>query len=601
MRNGRRDRIAGALLCLALAACAAAAPKRPDPMARGDYGYTKAYLSWQIRNDMEKHDVTGLSIALVDDQRVVWAEGFGYADERRGIRATPETVYRVGSISKILTATAAMQLAEAGRLDLDGPLQEVLPEFSIRSRFPHAGPVTPRGLLTHHSGLPSDRMKGMWSRNPEPFTEVANQLGEEYLAHPPGMVFSYSNLGMTLLGHAVATVAGRDFSVYMDQNVLRPLRMAHSSFSVSPDRSPAAARGYRNGEQADETPLRDVPAAGLNSTVLDLSRFLRMIFAGGRADGRRILRPETVAEMLRPQNPDVPLDLDLRVGLGWALSGLGDIDLRGAGPVAHHSGAMLTHRSMLIAVPRYKLGVVVLANSATAGSTVQRAAAEALKLALEAKAGVRQPARAQVADAAPPAPPGSVRALVGRYASRAGLVEIRESGGVPRAAVMRRTFSLVPRADGLFALRYRVLGIFPVGLGPLDYVGVGAAEVAGHDILKARMDGQEIVVGERIRPVPIPPEWLERLGTYEIVNPGDDLVLLEGMRLRRQDGLLLVDYAMPAFFEGTMSMALAPLSDSEAVFCGLGRGLGETVRAVTIEGEERLQYSGYLLRRTRAD
>jgi len=600
MRNGRRGATAWAFLCLALAACAAA-PKRPDPIARGDYTYAKSYVSWQIRNDMRKHDVTGLSIALVDDQRVVWTQGFGYADERRGIRATPETVYRVGSISKLFTATAAMRLAEEGKLDIDRPLREVLPGFSIRSRFPDAGPVTPRGILTHHSGLPSDRMKGMWSRDPAPFTEVVREIHEESLAYPPGTVFSYSNLGMTLLGHAVTAVAGRDFSAHVDEAVLRPLGMAHSFFSPYPAVSPAASLGYRNGEEADEPGLRDVPAGGLNSTVLDLSRFLKMIFAGGDAEGGRILRPETVAEMLRPQNAGVPLDLDLRVGLGWMLAGLGDVNLRGAGPVAYHSGATITHRALLVAIPGYKLGVAVLANSAAAGPVVHRAAATALKLALEAKAGIRQPARVQIPDAERAAPPGSAPALAGRYASRAGLVEIRETGSGLRAEVMHRTFSLVPRADGLFALRYKVLGIFPVGLGTLDDVGVGREEVGGREILAARLDGKEFVVGDRIRPVPIPARWRERLGTYEIANPGDDFVLLERMRLREENGTLLVDYAMPSFFDGTMSMALAPLSDSEAVFCGLGRGLGETVRAVTVQGEERLRYSGYLLRRTRAE
>jgi hypothetical protein len=141
------------------------------------------------------------------------------------------------------------------------------------------------------------------------------------------------------------------------------------------------------------------------------------------------------------------------------------------------------------------------------------------------------------------------------------------------------------------------LGIFGISLGDLDSVGVGRAEIAGHDLLKARLNGEEIVVGDRIRPVPIPVKWLGRLGPYEIVNPGADTVLLEGMRLRQGNGLLLVDYSMPRFFKGSMSLAMEPLSDLEAVFYGLGRGLGETLSVETVQGEERLRYSGYLLKR----
>lgn len=583
-------------LCAVLAGCSTA-PKRPESPARGDYTYAKEYVSWLARKEMQRREVTGLSIALVDDQRVVWAEGFGYADQAHSIKATSETVYRVGSVSKLFTATAAMQLGEEGKLDIDQPLKAYLPGFSIRSRFPDVGPVTPRSLMTHHSGIPSDLLKGMWTRNPEPFTNVVNRIRDEYAAHPPNTVFSYSNLGVTLLGHALENVAGRDFPSHMDASLLRPLGMTHSSFSTGGDRSPLASKGYRNGKEAEETHLRDIPAAGLNSSVLDLSRFLRMVFGGGRVGTRQILQPGTLAEMLRPQNVDVPLDLDLRVGLGWALSGLGDIDIKNAGPVAHHSGATLHHRSMVIILPAHKLGVVVLANASTAGYVVNKVATGALKLALEAKTGIRQPERKKPEEGGESPPKETLRAYEGRYATNAGVVAVRETSGGLRAEVMNRTFRLAPRADGLLALRYRILGLFPVSLGDLDHVGVARATIAGREILKVRMDGQELLVGQRIRPVPISGKWLERAGEYEITNPGEDTVLLETMRLRQDGGLLLADFSMPLFHKGTLSYAIGPISDTEAVIYGLGRGLGETIRVDTIDGKEVVGYSGYLLRR----
>ena len=109
---------------------------------------------------MKKNSVTGLSIALVDDQRIVWAEGFGYADQEKKIPATADTLYRVGSISKLFTDTAAMQLVEQGKLDIDQPLKKYIPNFSIKSRYPDTAEITPRQLMTHHSGLPRDRLKG---------------------------------------------------------------------------------------------------------------------------------------------------------------------------------------------------------------------------------------------------------------------------------------------------------------------------------------------------------------------------------------------------------------------------------------------------------
>ncbi|HWR72054.1 MAG TPA: serine hydrolase domain-containing protein, partial [Nitrospirota bacterium] len=232
------------IVCTSLLAACASAPIKPETTLPGDYEYAKQYLTWLIKKEMKKFDVTGLSIALVDDQRVVWAEGFGYADKANKVPATPETVYRVGSISKLFTVTAAMQLAEQGRFDIDKPLQTYLPEFSIKSRFPDAGPITPRSIMTHHSGLPSDLIQGMWTKDPEPFTSVASRLTDEYAAYPPNFVFSYSNLAMTLLGHAIEKTSGRDFVSLLDDRVLKPLQMTHSSFAPpGPDGRPLMPKG----------------------------------------------------------------------------------------------------------------------------------------------------------------------------------------------------------------------------------------------------------------------------------------------------------------------------------------------------------------------
>jgi CubicO group peptidase (beta-lactamase class C family) len=163
-----------------LSGCASA-PVMPQSIARNDYSSVTQYLTRLIEYEMNESKVTGLSIALVDDQHIVWAQGFGYADKTNNIAATPQTVYRAGSVSKLFNATAAMQLVEQGKLDIDQPLQTYLPEFSIKSRFAQAGPITARGILTHHSGLPGDLANGMFTENPAPFTTVVGRLKELHL------------------------------------------------------------------------------------------------------------------------------------------------------------------------------------------------------------------------------------------------------------------------------------------------------------------------------------------------------------------------------------------------------------------------------------
>lgn len=602
--------IRGVLLMVLVAGCASM-PQKPAAAARGDYSYTREYISWLIRQEMDTQQVTGLSIALVDNQEVVWAEGFGYADRAKGIAATPATIYRAGSISKLFTATAAMQLVDDGLLDIDKPLQRYLPEFTIKSRFPAAAPITARTILTHHSGLPGDLLKGMWTARPASLTEELLLLQDEYVANPPGQVFAYSNVGPSMLGHALEKITARDFAAQLSISLFLPLRMAKSSFSTKIDHSALGSKAYRNNEEAEETPLRGIPAGGLNSSVLDLSHFISMFFGDGWFRERLILKAGSVQEMLRPQNSRVPLDLSFRVGLGWMLGSIGGLDIKNAGPVAHHGGATLYHRSQLVILPEQKLGVVVLANSASAGSVVNKVATETLKLALEAKTGITQEPRPQ--ERSQPAKSGAkgplakkerrlltaaeLQAFEGRYDTVAGLVQVINKTDYLEAELLNRTFRLVPRTDGLLAMSYRVLGLFPVSLGELDRVYLDRESVAGRDILKAVIDGKEYLVGERLQPVTIPEQWEQRAGEYEVINGGDDTVLLDSLRLRSEDGFLIVDYTLPHFTKETMSLALKPLSATEAVICGLGRGKGETIRVITRGKEELLAYSGYLLRR----
>src|SRR5574341_226143 len=207
--------------------CCAGAPGTSLTGQPGTYTKTQQDIGRLIERAMHKNDVTGLSIALVDDQQVVWAQGFGHADEKNNIPATPETVYRVGSLAELLTATAAMQLAEQGKIDLDRPLQTYLPEFSIKGRFSDPQPITLRHLMSHHAGLPTNFLKGMWSTTPAPFTSLVDVLRNEYTAYPPNVVWSFSNLGVTLVGHVIEKISGESFATHLEKAVFRPLGMRH--------------------------------------------------------------------------------------------------------------------------------------------------------------------------------------------------------------------------------------------------------------------------------------------------------------------------------------------------------------------------------------
>jgi CubicO group peptidase (beta-lactamase class C family) len=547
---------------------------------------------------MRKHDIVGLSIALVDDQRVVWAQGFGHADKEANVPATADTLYRVASISKLFTATAAMQLAERGQLDIDRPLQDYIPGFSIQTRYAQSAPITPRTLMTHHAGLPRDVLKGMVTRQPQPFGSVVEDLRTSTMAYAPGTLFSYSNTGVTLLGQAIENVSGVAFAEHMQRTVLHPLGMSHSSFRTGVSDGPLMSKGYHKGQLAEQFALRDVPAGGLNSSVTELSRFVSMVFADGKAGGHQILQPHTLRTMLQPQNLAVPLDFDLLMGLGWMLGSLGKTPIEGAGLLAQHGGALQAFRGQLKILPAHKLGVVILANSSSAGEAIDEIANDALSLALEAKTGIRptEPPRQQHTEAR--LPESALEEYPGRYTTMAGLARIRADGTRLKADAMQRNFDLVPRGSGQLQLRYSLLGLLRIPLGPLDDIGLSLRSVAGRQVLVAHANGQEVLVGQKmaLAAAPITPAWRQRLGSYEIEDGGNDHLFTRNIRLIEDQGQLVVDVAIEDEPARTR-IPLKPLSDTEALLLGLLDDGGETLGVGQFNGEERLLFSGYQLKR----
>jgi CubicO group peptidase (beta-lactamase class C family) len=584
------------ILGLLLSACATP-PAKPEQMARGDYSYTERYLRWFIPREMRRVGVPGLSIALVDDQRVVWAQGFGYADAERKRPAGVQTLYGIGSISKLFTATAVMQQVEQGHLDLDAPVSQYLPDFSLRTRYRASGPITTRNLLTHHAGLPGDRLKGMWSLHPAPFEQVFPLLRDEYVSYPPDLVFSYSNLGYALLGRLVEKASGQSYLSYMQDALLTPLGMDHTRFLTEPLSDPQMAVGYRQGQPgAERYLLREVPAGALVSNVADMSRFIRLWLADGRAGTRVLVGSEALREMWRRQNADVALDMDFRIGLGWML-GLPGLDY--AGPVVHHNGGTLGAASELIVLPQHKLGVIVLANSAAASAALNTIAVQTLKLALEAKAGLREPpASTPVAPPALTTNTASLAPWAGAYAGNLGAVfMLRNKGDYLQTRFLGRTMALLPRADGTFAVQYRLFGWLPMDFAGLRDLALSLHTVGDRQVVALHYKGQRTLAGMKISPHPVSPAWRARTGRYVIVNKGDDGTLFEDMQLAYENGLLVLKYTLPEAPGFTPSLALDPVSDTQAVSLGLGRFMGETFRVINVEGQERIAYSGYILRR----
>jgi CubicO group peptidase (beta-lactamase class C family) len=550
-----------------------------------------------VEEQMEAERIPGLSIALIDDQQLLWSAGFGYADVAARVPARADTIYPTGTLTMTLTAAAVMQLADRGALDPDDAIERVLPEFSMRHRQASAPRITPRQLMTHHAGLPAMRLNGMWTREPESLERLVYRLREEYLAGIPGEVHAPSHLGYSVLGRMIEVVSGRAFETYMREELLAPLGMRDSSFRLADLERTRLAKGYWRGHtETDTLPVRDTPAAGLYSTVNDLARFVQMLFAGGERAGRRMLGERTVRDLWRAQNERVELDLDTRVGLGWRLSG---IRLKGAPRVVWQYGSSPIGRGRMVVLPESRLAVVVLGNSSGGARALEKVSEEALAMLLEGRESPKQ--LAQLHEAVPERGAVSGKEFAGHYASMVGLVTVTAEGARVRAAMLNKLFGLDPRPDGLYDIDYRLLGFLPVSFGVLKEVSIQPARLNGQHYAIVRYRDHVLRFAQRFEPQPLTPAWQARLGEYHVTGKDALLELIEmrPLRLVHEDGVLFFRYRWPGWLGLVVQVPVRPVSDTELVLEGNGWLMGETIRVVRAGGEERLAYSGYELRRVR--
>lgn len=303
----------------------------------------------------------GLSIGIVHDQDLIWAKGYGVANREKHEVATPTTLYRIASVSKLFTATAIMQLRDAGKLQLDDPVSKYLPWFHLKNVQPDAPAITIRHLLTHTSGLPRELPLFYWNDLKFPTRdEMMRLLPGQDTIFPPEVEFKYSNLGLAVVGEIVTAVSGEPYARYIENHVLKPLGM--TSTRVIPDpTTPGLAIGYRKRVPGEPREVEDfidgkglTPAVNLASNVEDLAKFVSLQFRDGPAGGAQVLKGSTLREMHRVQwlRPD----WQSGQGLGFWIRHVGQQVRVG------HDGAAPGFKSQIETSPADKFGVIVLIN-----------------------------------------------------------------------------------------------------------------------------------------------------------------------------------------------------------------------------------------------
>lgn len=316
-----------------------------------------------VEQHIAERGVPGLSIAVVYDQDIVWSRGYGSADLEQRVPATPTTAYRIGSITKLFTSTAILQLRDQGRLRLDDPVSQYLPWFTLPNPFLDAPEITIRQLLTHTSGLSREADFPYWTDHIFPTrVELAESFAEQDIINPPETTYHYSNLGMSLLGEVVTEVSGKPWAEYVQENILTPLGMVNSSAAPDEEILRGLATAYliegpdgARGTMEYYTEGAIAPASSIVSTVEDLGRFAALQFRDGPAGGNQILKGSTLREMQRVHW--VNDDFSGGRGLGFAVT------RRDGKTFVGHGGSIGGNVSNLLMVPSEKIAVIVAINA----------------------------------------------------------------------------------------------------------------------------------------------------------------------------------------------------------------------------------------------
>lgn len=553
---------------------------------------TKKTIDSTYTSLLEKQKVTGLSLAIVDNGKIVYAKGYGFEDLEHQIPASSKTIYRIGSVTKSFTAISIMQLQNEGKLSVNDELKLHLPEFNIGFQKNEPHPIVLGQMLSHTAGLPSDVMNGFFTENPESMEWYFEQVNQMKASFKNGYTHSYSNLGYGMLGEVIARKSGMSYDDYVNQSIFTPLNM-YASF-VHPTGNQTTPFSYVDEEVIVEPLITDVAAGLIHSNVEDMSNYLMMFLNRGTFNGKTILDSLSILEMEKKQTSDLVLKEEANFGYGlYAGEYTYKVDEDSSTVnVIGHGGDTFTFHADMKYIPELGIGVVVLTNSSE-GNRIN-SGERLLRTYLKAtqKASLKATPKPL-----PSSPKNDFEA--GKYSIMSGIAEIQNEDKFkfkqgPIKVVAKK------QEDASYAMKIMLLGFIPI---KLKDQAICFEKLEGIVYLKARntKTNDEQFIGKKLENTVVSDSWKAAEGKYTVQNavPCDECAKLDlifanlTLDVSEKDGLMLLSL-------GGKNVGIEQdyyaFNDSEKVLIstGVGRGCGETF---VLREDGTIFYSGFVFRR----
>jgi len=346
-------------------------------------------LRAHIRRVMDSTKTPSISVAVARNGRIIWEEGFGYADVEHRTPATPTTLYSMASISKPITATGLMKLVEQGKIDLDRPANDYLGSAKITGLAGSASDATVRRVMSHTAGLPLHYRffyEGGSVTRPSMDEAITRYAITVY---PPGATYNYSNLGYGVLEEIIAKVSGRPYEDFMRDEVFKPLGMTTTTIGTGAGIANSAVRYTAQGKPIAFYDFDHRAASAVYTSAHELVRFGMFHLEDHLKDQQPVLKDATLDAMHRIATPG---DTANGYGLGWLIGN--EQGMR----VVSHTGGMPGVATTLKLYPQHNVAIVALAN--TSGAAPHRIAVDIAAAVLPGYKATRPPAPA-VAFASP--------------------------------------------------------------------------------------------------------------------------------------------------------------------------------------------------------
>lgn len=361
MKNNPKSLIV--LICVLILVASGALPGQSG---RDDLAKLKGFEGF-VNKILAEHQVPGVAISIVKDGQVIYAQGFGFRDIKNSLKVNPHTLFAIGSCTKAFTVATMGILVDEGKLDWDKPVRSYLPSFEL-SDMVASDQMKPRDLVSHRSGLP--RHDKMWYRSPLSRRELFERLRYLDLNREFREIYQYNNLMFMTAGILVETIAGTPWEDFTRRRILTPLGMNETNFSVEDSKkAPDFAYPYQIVEgKVEQIPFCNIdaiaPAGAINSTALDMARWVLMNLNKGRAGEKGETRIVSEAVLAQIHAPQVVVPGSLKYdelfygiyGMGWRISAYRGHLLVG------HGGAIDGFSAMVSMLPRDNIGLVLLNN-----------------------------------------------------------------------------------------------------------------------------------------------------------------------------------------------------------------------------------------------